>query len=62
MISRVKYEEVINKIITYLKEHDIVLTETEKPNIEVADFCLNDIDNTRLQINTYVNTARVCAK
>lgn len=40
----------------------IVLTEKEKDAIEVADFGLNDLARTGLQILTYVNTDRCCAK
>ena len=40
----------------------IALTDAERANIEVADFGLNDLENTGLQLVTYVNTERVCAK
>ena len=40
----------------------IVLTDNEKANIETADFGLNDIFSTGIEIITYVNTRRVCAK
>ena len=40
----------------------IVLTDAERGTIEVADFQLGELDQTGLQIVTYVNTARVCAK
>ena len=40
----------------------IVLTPAEKEHMEVADFGLNDLARTGLQIVVYVNTARVCAK
>ena len=46
----------------FYKNANIVITETEKANIEVADFGLNDIENTGLQLITYINTDRVCAK
>ena len=46
----------------FYKNADIVITEAEKANIEVADFGLNDIENTGLQLITYINTDRVCAK
>ena len=62
MISAEKYEEVKVKAVIYLEKHSIVLTDKEKANIEAADFGLNDIDNTGLQIVTYINTKRVCAK
>lgn len=45
----------------YEKAH-IVLTQEEKNRIEVADFGLNDLEHTGLQLLTYVNTERCCAK
>ena len=39
-----------------------MITEEEKKNIEVADFVLNDLENTGLELITYINTERVCAK
>lgn len=62
MISREKYEELASKTLEYFNNAKIVLTEEEKKNIEVADFGLNDIDNTGLELITYINTDRVCAK
>ncbi len=46
----------------YYKKAGIVLTEKEIANIEVADLGLNMIDEVGLQIVTYINTDRVCAK
>ncbi len=40
----------------------IALTQEERDGIEVADFGLHDLDNTGLEIVTYVNTDRYCAK
>ena len=40
----------------------IALTGHESQNIEVADFGLNDLERTGLQLVTYVNTKRCCAK
>lgn len=46
----------------YLARAGIVLTDEESATIEVADFGLGEIRVTGLQLVTYVNTARVCAK
>ena len=46
----------------FICENGIVLTNKEKENLEVADFGLNDIKNIGLQIVTYINTNKVCAK
>jgi D-lyxose ketol-isomerase len=40
----------------------IVLTREELARIEVADFGLADLERTGLQLLTYVNTDRYCAK
>lgn len=40
----------------------IILTEEERQNIEVADFGLGRVRDTGLQLVTYINTERVCAK
>jgi len=45
-----------------LQEAGIVLTDEEAANIEVADFGLGDLMTSGLQLVTYVNTQRVCAK
>lgn len=45
-----------------LRDAGIILTADEEATIEVADFGLGDLERTGLQLVTYVNTARVCAK
>jgi len=40
----------------------IALTPAESANIEVADFGLSDLAALGLQLVTYINTERVCAK
>lgn len=40
----------------------VVLTPEERANIEVADFGLGDLERTGLELITYVNTDRYCAK
>ncbi len=55
-------DEVRAKALKLYDKAHIVLTDEEKNNIEVADFGLNDIENTGLQLVTYINTERVCAK
>ncbi|MGQ9514431.1 MAG: D-lyxose/D-mannose family sugar isomerase [Thermoproteota archaeon] len=62
MISRGEYRAAQRRTIRFLKRAGIVLTKKEKENIEVADFGLGDLEHTGLQLVTYVNTQRVCAK
>ncbi len=50
------------KALEYYAKAGIVLTEEEKANIEVADLGLNIVDKVGLEIVTYINTERVCAK
>jgi D-lyxose ketol-isomerase len=40
----------------------IVLSPTERDEIEVADFGLGRLEETGLQLVVYINTERVCAK
>ncbi len=46
----------------YLERAGIVLTPEEAAQIEVADFGLGQLESTGLELVTYVNTERVCAK
>jgi D-lyxose ketol-isomerase len=45
-----------------LRAAGIALTAAERRGIEVADFGLGDLENSGLEIVTYVNTDRYCAK
>jgi len=62
VITKHQYEEARNKALEYFEKAGIVLTEEEKQNIEVADFGLGDLKNIGLELITYVNTERCCAK
>jgi D-lyxose ketol-isomerase len=46
----------------YFQKTGIVLTEAEMNNIEIADFGLGELEQSGLEIVTYVNTDRCCAK
>lgn len=50
------------KALEYYEKAGIILTENEKENIEIADFGLDKVDKVGLQLITYINTDRVCAK
>ncbi len=62
MITREELERARERAREYLRRACIVLTPQESANIEVADFGLGELDKTGLEIVTYVNTARCCAK
>ena len=52
----------INKALEYYDKAGIVLTPEEKSRIEIVDFGLGIVDKMGLQLLTYINTERVCAK
>jgi len=62
MITRQEYLDAVNYVMEQLERAKIVLTPHEYEKIEVADFGLGKIKITGLQLITYVNTSRVCAK
>src|SRR5687768_100602 len=62
MISKEQFESAQQQAREYLSRVGIIITPEEAANIEVADFGLNELDSTGLQLVVYVNTERVCAK
>ncbi|MBS4208305.1 D-lyxose/D-mannose family sugar isomerase [Bacillus sp. FJAT-50079] len=61
-MKREQFEKIRDQAIGLFNKANIVLTEEEKENVEVADFGLEKIEDTGLQLITYVNTDAVCAK
>jgi D-lyxose ketol-isomerase len=62
MITQQEYEAAAARARLYLDRAGIVLTPAESSAIEVADFGLGELEKQGLQIVTYVNTERCCAK
>ncbi len=62
MMKREEYIRIKDKAIELFNQANIILTSDEKERIEVADFGLNKVENTGLQLIEYVNTSKVCAK
>ncbi len=62
MLSEAQARSARERARAYLADAGIVLTPEEAAGVEVADFGLGKLDTTGLQLVTYVNTARVCAK
>lgn len=62
MLTRSELEDARARAAVILEDAGFVLTAAEKDGIEVADCGLSDLAGTGLQIVTYVNTERVCAK
>ncbi len=56
MISREQFESAQKQAREYLARAGIVITPEEAANIEVADFGLNELDGTGLELVVYVNT------
>jgi D-lyxose ketol-isomerase len=62
VISKETFIQAQNRAKEYLSKAGIIITREEAANLEVADFGLNDLENTGLELVVYVNTNRVCAK
>jgi D-lyxose ketol-isomerase len=62
MISRKQYEKVRRATLLSLKQAGLIVTASERARVEVADFGLGRLEEFGLQIITYVNTERCCAK
>lgn len=62
MLTKEQVNAAKNKALEYFGKAGIILTEAEKENIEVADFGLGELESTGLELITYVNTSRCCAK
>jgi D-lyxose ketol-isomerase len=56
------HREARERAAAMLADAGIVLTPAERDGIEVTDLGLGRLEETGLQILTYVNTERVCAK
>ena len=61
-MTKKEYNEAAAKALTYFEKAAIVLNEEEKRTVEVADFGLGRLLETGLQLVTYVNNDRYCAK
>ena len=62
MISKEQYEAAVGRAVRMMADAGMVITPEERARFEVADFGLNELEKTGLEVLTYVNTDRVCAK
>ncbi len=62
MITKSDYEKNVKYVCKMFKKAKIKITEEEANKIEIADFGLGKLEKVGLQLLTYVNTDRVCAK
>ncbi len=62
MLTRHDHERAQARAAEALAEAGIALTDAERAAIEVADFGLDDLDRTGLELVVYENNDRYCAK
>ena len=62
MIDRATIDDARHRAATMLARAGITLTRAERGRIEIADFGLGNLEEEGLQLFTYVNTDRYCAK
>jgi D-lyxose ketol-isomerase len=62
MITQEQYGSAVEQSLRMLQEAGLAITAAERERLEVADFGLGELNKTGLEILTYVNTERVCAK
>lgn len=62
MLTRDQVEDARTRAAGLLAGAGIVISPEERDGIEVADFGLGDLANAGLELITYVNTDRYCAK
>jgi D-lyxose ketol-isomerase len=61
-IKRSEMREAQKRALEYFQAASVVLTDEERERIEVAEFGLGNLEHEGLEILTYVNTAKCCAK
>lgn len=62
MLTKEQYEAGVNYTLEAFARAGIIITEEEKQRIEVVDYNLEMIEEVGLQLLTYVNTEKCCAK
>lgn len=62
MITKSQAEIARRRAALMLEELNIALTPEERAGIEIADFGLDDLDRTGLELVVYENNDRYCAK
>lgn len=62
MLTKKQQRAAQKRAHEFLKRAGIVLTRAEARNIEIADFALDELETTGLELVVYLNTERCCAK
>ena len=61
-MKREVVDHIVSRALAMYERAGIVLSEEEKGRIEVVDFGLDRVEEFGLEILTYINMERVCAK
>lgn len=61
-LTQAQYDAARAEALEFLKKAGVTLRPDEVESLEVADFGLQDLRREGLEIITYVNTGRCCAK
>ena len=62
MITQRDYDSAVERALRMLENAGIATTPEERVRFEVADLNLGELEKTGLEIITYINTNRCCAK
>lgn len=62
MLTPLEVDRARRRAASMLERAGLAITSAELERIEVADFGLGELERTGLQLLTYVNTDRYCAK
>ncbi len=62
MIKRSAMKGAQVKAADFLAQAGIILTDEERDNIEIAEFGLDELETTGLELVVYINNDRYCAK
>ncbi len=62
MLTRQAYRDAQQRAVNLLRSAGIVLTGEEEAQVEIADLGLGELERTGLELITYINNDRYCAK
>ena len=62
MITGEEWRRARDRAVEILDKAGVVLAPDEKEGMEIADFGLEDLERTGLELVVYINTERYCAK
>jgi D-lyxose ketol-isomerase len=62
LLTRNQLKEAQDRTASFFEKAGIKLTTEERNNIEIAEFGLNNLEKEGLELITYINNERYCAK